>query len=139
VVGAGLSGAVVARELADFGYWVDVIELRDHIGGNCFDFIDENGIRVHRYGPHIFHTNNKRVFDWLSRYTEWIDYEHKVLAELPCGQRVPFPPNNKTLESVDENDLIDIFYAPYTKKNVGSTHRGGKPKNTIEGPCSTGW
>ena len=119
VVGAGLSGAVVARELADLGYGVDVIELRDHVGGNCFDFIDENGIRVHRYGPHIFHTNNKRVFDWLSRYTEWIDYEHKVLAELPCGRRVPFPPNNTTLQSVDEADLIDIFYAPYTEKMWG--------------------
>jgi UDP-galactopyranose mutase len=70
VVGAGFSGAVVARELAEFGLIVDVIDKRLHIGGNAYDETNEHGIRVHKYGPHLFHTNNEVVFNWLSRFTD---------------------------------------------------------------------
>ena len=68
VVGAGFAGAVHARVLAEAGFDVEVIDRRSHIGGNAFDEIDENGVRVHRYGPHLFHTNNERVVDWLARF-----------------------------------------------------------------------
>ena len=66
VVGAGFSGSVIARELANAGHTVRVIDSRDHIGGNAYDYTNEHGIRIHKYGPHLFHTNNKRV--WFKRY-----------------------------------------------------------------------
>ena len=79
VVGTGFSGSVVARELADNGYNVTIIDRRSHIGGNCFDEMI-NGVRVHKYGPHLFHTNNTKVVDWLSKFTEWVEYKHIVKA-----------------------------------------------------------
>ena len=93
VVGAGFSGATLARCLADAGHTVEVIDERQHVAGNAYDNINEHGIRVHRYGPHLFHTNNETVFTFLSRFTEWVEYEHRVVAELDTGARVPFPPN----------------------------------------------
>lgn len=107
VVGAGFAGAVVARELADAGYRVDVIDQRDHIGGNAFDFINEQGIRIHRYGPHLFHTSNQRVVKWLSQFTDWLPYEHRVSARLADGHFVPLPINRQTLETVFNKDLPD--------------------------------
>jgi UDP-galactopyranose mutase len=85
IVGAGFSGAVIARELADKGYKIVIIDKRDHIGGNAYDYNNELGIKIHKYGPHLFHTNNKTVFDWLSNYTEWTPYKHKVKAVLSDG------------------------------------------------------
>lgn len=82
VVGAGFSGAIIARELAEAGYAVRVIEQRGHIGGNAYDYTNEHEIRVHKYGPHLFHTNNQKVFEYLSQYTEWITYKHKVKAQF---------------------------------------------------------
>lgn len=96
VVGAGFAGSVMAREIADAGYRVLVIDKRPHIGGNAFDEIDANGVLVHRYGPHIFHTNSKRIFDYLSRFTEWRRYEHRVMGVVD-GQLYPFPINLETL------------------------------------------
>ena len=81
IIGAGLSGLVVARILADSGYKVNVYERRDTIGGNVFDYLD-NGILVQKYGPHIFHTNNQEVVDFLSKYTDWNKYTHKVLRMI---------------------------------------------------------
>ena len=69
IVGAGYSGAVCARELADAGYSILLIDKRDHIAGNAFDKRDDHGILIHPYGPHIFHTNSKKIFAWLSRFT----------------------------------------------------------------------
>lgn len=117
VVGAGLAGSVVARELADNGYKVTVIDKREHIGGNCFDF-ESNGIRVHKYGPHIFHTNNNKVVDWLSKFTEWIEYKHKVKA-LYDNKFITLPPNIETKQILGDK-LFDVVYAPYTKKMWGS-------------------
>ncbi|MGZ8239511.1 MAG: FAD-dependent oxidoreductase, partial [Methylobacter sp.] len=82
VVGAGFAGATIARELADScRYKVHVIDQRNHIAGNAYDPIDESlKLRFHQYGPHIFHTNDQRIFDYLSRFTRWLPYEHKVEA-----------------------------------------------------------
>lgn len=80
VVGAGFSGAVYARFLAEAGHTVTVIDQRDHVGGNAFDYVDATGVRVHRYGPHLFHTNNEAVVRWLLRFGEWVRYEHRVRA-----------------------------------------------------------
>lgn len=119
VVGAGFSGAVLARELAEAGHYVDVIDQRDHIAGNAYDFINEHGIRVHAYGAHLFHTNNKRVYDYLTRFTEWIPYKHKVKAKLADGRLVTLPVNRETKEIVGEENIIDTFYRPYNRKMWG--------------------
>lgn len=99
-VGAGFAGATVARELADAGHMVVVIDKRDHIAGNAHDYINEHGIRVHTYGPHLWHTSNDEVQAWASRFTEWVPYQHKVRAQLPDGRTVPLPINPETVEAV---------------------------------------
>lgn len=116
VVGAGFSGAVIAHELAKAGYLVDIIDERDHIAGNAYDYENEHGIRVHKYGPHIFHTNNKKVFDWVTQFSDWTEYKHKVKAQLSNGDFVTLPVNKETKLKVGEDNIIDIFYRPYTKK-----------------------
>lgn len=97
IVGAGFAGSVCARQLADAGKRVLIIDKRDHIGGNAYDYVNEHGVRIHKYGPHIFHTANDRIFAWLSRFTEWRPYEHRVLSSVE-GKLVPFPVNRTTLE-----------------------------------------
>lgn len=100
IVGAGFAGSVLAERLAaGMNRRVLLLDRRDHIGGNAYDHLDEAGILVHRYGPHIFHTNAARIVDYLSRFTEWRPYEHRVLAEVD-GQRVPIPINLTTLNSL---------------------------------------
>jgi UDP-galactopyranose mutase len=116
VVGTGFSGSVIARELAEKDYNVTIIDQREHVGGNCYDEVID-GVRIHRYGPHIFHTNNQKVFEWLSQYTEWVPYQHKVKA-LYEGQFVTLPPNKKTQEILG-NKLFDVLYVPYTTKMWG--------------------
>ncbi len=81
IVGSGFAGSVCARSLAEAGKKALVLERRPHIGGNAYDCLDENGILIHKYGPHIFHTNEKRVYEYLSRFTEWRRYDHEVLAK----------------------------------------------------------
>lgn len=103
VIGAGYAGAVTARELAERANMrVLVLERRDHVGGNAYDCPDEAGILIHKYGPHIFHTNDKRVFDYLSRFTKWRDYQHRVVASIPDGKggrlQYPVPFNLTSLE-----------------------------------------
>ena len=96
-VGAGFAGAVCARRLAETsGFRVAVLERRDHIAGNAYDYVDEDGVLVHMYGPHIFHTASDRVFNFLSRFTEWSDYQHRVLANVH-GTLMPVPFNHKSL------------------------------------------
>ena len=103
IVGAGIAGAVTARKLADHGQKILIIEKRNHIGGNCYDYVDENGILVHKYGPHIFHTNSDEVYKYLSKFTKWYDYHHEVLAFVG-GQYIPIPFNLNTLEMVFSSD-----------------------------------
>lgn len=100
VVGAGFAGAIHARELADRGFEVDVIDQRSHIAGNAFDEVSETGVRVHRYGPHLFHTNLENVVAWLGRFGTFVRYEHKVQAQLPGGHCVPLPINRRTINVV---------------------------------------
>lgn len=120
VVGAGLAGATAARLLADCGHAVTVIDQRSHIGGNAYDYCDsKTGIRIHKYGPHIFHTNNLRVVNFLSRFTEWLPYEHRVSAQLSDGRLVDFPPNQYTSHIVEKSKIVDIFYRPYSEKMWG--------------------
>jgi UDP-galactopyranose mutase len=121
VVGAGFAGAVIARECAEAGHVITVIDQRDHIAGNAYDYIDENGIRIHKYGPHLFHTNNKAVIDWMSKFTEWTEYQHKVKAQLDDGRYVTLPVNKETKEIVGEENVLDIFFRPYTYKMWGKT------------------
>ena len=121
VVGAGFAGAVIARECAEAGHVITVIDQRDHIAGNAYDYIDENGIRIHKYGPHLFHTNNKSVIDWMSKFTEWTEYQHKVKAQLDDGRYVTLPVNKETKEIVGEENVLDIFFRPYTYKMWGKT------------------
>ena len=121
IVGAGFSGAVIARECAAAGHLVKVIDKRDHIGGNAYDYIDSNGIRIHKYGPHLFHTNNEKVVQWLSQFTEWVPYQHKVKAQLNDGTYVTLPVNKETKEIVGEDNVLDIFFRPYTKKMWGKS------------------
>jgi UDP-galactopyranose mutase len=100
IVGAGFAGSVLAERLAKIANKkVLLIDKRNHIGGNTFDFYNDYGILVHKYGPHIFHTNSRDVFDYLSLFTEWRQYEHHVLASVD-GQLVPIPINQNTVNTL---------------------------------------
>ena len=96
VAGAGYAGAVAARSLAEKGKSVLVLERRDHIGGNAYDCLDEAGVLIHQYGPHIFHTNDKKAFEFLSRFTQWRRYQHRVIANLPRDNPEAVPAGKKT-------------------------------------------
>jgi UDP-galactopyranose mutase len=113
VVGAGFAGSVIAERCASAGMSVLVIDKREHIGGNAFDELDRHGVLVHRYGPHIFHTNAASVSEYLSRFTDWIPYEHRVLA-LVNGAFYPVPINQTTVNrlyglSLDEAGMAQYF------------------------------
>ncbi len=100
IVGAGFAGSVLAERLACVANKkVLIVEQRDHIGGNAYDYYNHHGILVHKYGPHIFHTNSKKVFDYLGKFTLWRPYEHRVLASVD-GQLVPLPINLTTINSL---------------------------------------
>jgi UDP-galactopyranose mutase len=104
IVGAGFAGSVCAQRLANAGRTVLVIDRRPHIGGNAYDEMDAHGVLIHPYGPHIFHTNAKRVFAYLSNFTDWRFYEHRVLAEVE-GDLVPIPINRTTINTLYNLDL----------------------------------
>jgi len=114
VVGAGFAGSVLAERLASHGKRVLVVDRRPHIGGNAYDHYDDAGILVHRYGPHIFHTNSDRVVDYLSRFTEWRPYEHRVKAQVD-GNLLPMPINLDTVNELYSLDLtsdeLTLFFA----------------------------
>ncbi len=105
IVGAGFAGSVLAERLAsERNERVLLIDRRNHIGGNAYDRYDDEGLLIHQYGPHIFHTNSKQIFDYLSRFTEWRFYEHRVLAEVD-GMLVPIPINLDTVNKLYGLDL----------------------------------
>lgn len=112
VVGAGFAGAVCAQKLSETGKNILVIDKRGHIGGNAFDKHDENGILVHPYGPHIFHTNSKRIFEYLSRFTDWHFYEHRVLAVVD-GNTFPIPINRTTINKLYALNLSESEVETY--------------------------
>ena len=100
VVGAGFAGAVHARVLAQAGYAVRVIDKRGHVAGNAYDQVDANGIRVHAYGPHLFHSKNQKIVEWVKQFGEFVPYTHKVRALLPSDVAVPLPINLDTVNAV---------------------------------------
>lgn len=114
IIGAGFAGATVANVLANKGKDVLIIDKRDHIGGNAYDYMEED-IMIHKYGPHIFHTNSKEVFDYLSNFTEWYKYEHKVLGHVD-NKLVPIPFNFKSIEEClpeKAEKLIELLKTNY--------------------------
>jgi UDP-galactopyranose mutase len=99
IIGAGISGAVLAERYARLGKKVLIIEKRDHIAGNCYDYIDNNGILVSKYGAHLFHTNEEDVWQYVNKFNQWYQWEHKVIADVE-GQLVPIPVNITTVNTV---------------------------------------
>jgi UDP-galactopyranose mutase len=97
IVGAGLAGCVLAERIANvLEEKVLIIEKRDHVGGNCYDYYDEAGVLVHKYGPHVFHTQLKEVWEYVSQFTEWHPYQHRVLGSVD-GKKIPIPFNLTSL------------------------------------------
>ena len=99
IIGAGISGAVLAERYANIGKKVLIIEKRDHIAGNCYDYIDENGILVSKYGAHLFHTNEEEVWEYINRFNDWYPWEHKVIARVD-DKTVPIPVNITTVNTL---------------------------------------
>ena len=114
IVGAGFAGCVLAERLAtQAGKKILIIDKREHIAGNAFDYYNNDGLLIHKYGPHIFHTNSKDVFEYLDQFTEWRPYEHKVLANVD-GQQVPIPINLNTINqlyglNLNSSQVEDFF------------------------------
>lgn len=113
VVGAGLAGLTIAERIArKLNEKVLIIEKRNHIGGNCYDYYDEKGILVHKYGPHIFHTNSKSVWDYINKFTEWYHYQHRVLTYID-GCLIPMPICTDTINQLYNlnltNDQVEEF------------------------------
>ena len=118
IVGAGFAGCVMAERLASqCDKKILLVEKRSHIGGNAFDEFNELGILVHRYGPHLFHTNSKKVFEYLSKFTEWEKYEHKVLASLN-NELYPIPINRITINKLYNLNLRTVREVEEYLKNV---------------------
>ena len=131
IVGAGLAGATIARILSEKDLNVKIIEKRDHIAGNLYDFINLNNERIHKYGPHLLHCNkNSQALKFLSRFTNWINYEHKVRALLSDGRTTPLPINKVTLEDIFSRK----FVSEKEVKNFLDSIRNTAliPKNTDE-------
>ena len=99
IVGAGLSGCTLAEQLAGRGHTVTIIEKRDHIGGNCYDYRDENGILMNQYGAHLFHTNSARVRDYVKQFAEWVPWKHKVIGRIG-DVHFPIPVNIDTVNTL---------------------------------------
>jgi UDP-galactopyranose mutase len=109
IVGAGISGATAARALVNAGHKdILVLDSRNHVGGNTFDEFDSNGVLVHRYGPHIFHTQSEKIFTFLSNFTDWIKYEHKVLGQYSTV-RAPVPFNLESLEKLWPGNCAELI------------------------------
>ncbi len=124
IVGAGLAGSTIARILAENSIKVIIVEKRNHLAGNIYDFVNQNNERIHKYGPHLLHcSKNSEALFFLSRFTKWVKYEHKVRALLNNGKTTPLPINKTTLEDVfqksfnDENETKE-FLESIRKKDL---------------------
>ena len=123
IVGAGFAGSVLAERLASEGNKkILIIDKRDHIAGNAYDYYNNDGILIHKYGPHILHTNSKEVFEYLGKFTPWRPYEHKVLGSVD-GQLVPIPINLNTINQLYGLNLnsseVEDFFASRAEKVAG--------------------
>src|SRR5215204_2614048 len=116
IVGAGFAGSVLAERLArGSNKKVLICDKRPHIGGNAYDFFNDDGLLIHKYGPHIFHTNSAEVFDYLSKFTEWREYQHRVLANVD-GMNVPIPINLDTINKLYGLSLTAFEVEEFFKK-----------------------
>ncbi|HYO83694.1 MAG TPA: UDP-galactopyranose mutase [Bryobacteraceae bacterium] len=121
IVGAGFAGSVIAERLArKFNKRVLICDRRNHIGGNAYDHYNDDGILVHKYGPHIFHTNSAEVFEYLSQFTQWRPYEHRVLASVD-GRLVPIPINRTTINllyglKLETDTEVERFFEDHAEK-----------------------
>lgn len=116
IVGAGFAGSVLAERLASgSNRKILICDKRPHIGGNAYDFYNDDGILIHKYGPHIFHTNSKDVFDYLTRFTEWREYQHRVFANVD-GMLVPMPINLDTINKLYGLNLTAFEVDDFFKK-----------------------
>ncbi|MCI9289658.1 MAG: UDP-galactopyranose mutase [Oscillospiraceae bacterium] len=123
IVGAGYAGAVCARRLAeDGGKRVLVLERRPHVGGNAYDCLDRAGVLIHQYGPHIFHTNDRRVFEYLSRFTQWRRYQHRVVANLPRDNPEVIP----AYKSTDGRFFFPVPFNLDSMKNAFGEKEGAR-------------
>ena len=123
IVGAGFAGSVLAERLAtQTNKKVLIIDKRDHIAGNAYDYYNNDGILIHKYGPHIFHTNSKEVFEYLSEFTPWRPYEHKVLASVD-GQLVPIPINLNTINQLYGLNLCSSDVEEFFEKRAEKVDR----------------
>lgn len=127
IVGSGFAGTVCAQQLAEAGAKILLIDRRSHIGGNAYDKYDVHGVLVHPYGPHIFHTHSKRIFEYLSRFTDWRFYEHRVLAVVN-GATYPIPINRTTINKLYGLDLGEED----VKKYLDSVRETREPVRTSE-------
>ena len=122
IVGAGFAGSVLAERLAvDADKKVLIVDKRPHVAGNAYDHYDDHGILVHRYGPHIFHTNARDIFDYLGRFTEWRPYQHRVLASVD-GQLVPIPINLDTINTLYGMNLTSAQVATFFESVAEKRH-----------------
>lgn len=113
---AELTGSTAARLLAEKGRKVLIVEQHKHIAGHCYDYKDQEGITVDKYGPHIFHTNHKKVWDFVNRFTEFNYYQHRVLSYVD-GNYVPFPINRDKIKEVFEIEIPTFFCLNSSKLN----------------------
>jgi UDP-galactopyranose mutase len=133
IIGAGISGSVLAERYASIGKKVLIIEKRNHIAGNCYDYVDENGILVSKYGAHLFHTNEESVWEYVNKFSEWYFWEHKVIARVGT-KTVPIPVNINTV-----NTLFDIHIKNEDEMKIWlEEHRSpiAKPSNGEEAVLS---
>jgi len=131
IVGAGLAGSTLGRILAENSFKVVIIEKRNHIAGNIYDYVNHNNERIHKYGPHLLHCNpNSEALKFLSRFTEWISYEHKVRALLKNGTTTPLPINKITLQDIFNKSFND---EEETREFLDSIrNKDLRPQNTDE-------
>ena len=116
IVGAGFAGLTIAERIAnELNEHVLVIEKRNHIGGNCYDYYNEDGLLVHKYGPHIFYTNSKRVWDYLSNFTKWNYYQHRVLTYVD-GNYIPMPITTETINKLYNLNLSNFEIENFLKE-----------------------
>ena len=141
IVGAGLSGAVIAERCSrELGMTSLIIDKRDHIGGNCYDYLDSHGIRCSKYGAHLFHTKFQRVWEYVTQYSEWVPFDHRVRGLVPDknGDKkiVPIPPTQQTVntlfgEDIDSEEKMQAWYDTQRVKPPS-----GEPKNGEEAALS---
>ena len=130
IIGAGLAGCVVARCMADAGHSVQIYEKKNHIGGAIHDYVDENGVTVHSFGPHIFHTQSDRAYDFIRRFGEWDAFAHRVLGQIGDGL-CPIPFNFRSIESCFPPERAALFQQKLSElRGFGTAVTIGELKQT---------